>query len=656
MRRHRGHFTLIAVSLAIGLVFFGLQQFGFWYAFDAKLQDKLLPDRTASSDIIIVAIDNKSIAAIGRWPWDRAEHAAMIDRLTAAGASVIGYDVTFSEPSTITNDDALAAAIRNSGKVVLAAEASLQPRFGRMPLAESPLLPLEKFRDGSAYGLTTLTPDADSIIRTAPVLMSTEDGQRMPIFADAIASRFGESNLEKLTDGAYSYRIPYVDRASSYATHSFSDVRNATVSPTTFKDKIVLIGSTAPDLHDEYPPPRSGGSYTPGVVIQANIIQGLMDGARIRRSDLPTSLAIHLLLSILIVTAASLLRLRYALGVTAIIMIGYTVALAVSGSRGLLLPAFHPYLAMAATAAAGIAHKYLDEKRRRTFIADAFSHYLSPKLIAKIVSGETKLELGGINAELTILFSDIRGFTTISEKLTPPELVSLLNEYLSAMTDIILDEGGTVDKYIGDAIMAFWGAPVAQADHASRAANAVLRMRDRLTELQAKWRAEGKPEVNIGVGLNTGTVVVGNMGSKQRFDYTVMGDDVNLASRLEGLTKQYKVTALITEATRLKLGDAYLSRPIDRVAVKGKSVPVQIHELLGRAADTEQHGREFIELFKKAQERYVARQWDDAKTIFDVLVHEYKDGASSVFSERCDYMKAHDPGEAWNGVFVAKEK
>jgi adenylate cyclase len=232
-----------------------------------------------------------------------------------------------------------------------------------------------------------------------------------------------------------------------------------------------------------------------------------------------------------------------------------------------------------------MALNYVTEGRRKRQIRDMFSKYVAPEYVAQLAEDPASLDLAGRRAELSILFSDIRGFTSISEKLEPHQVIEFLNEYLTQMAAIVKHSGGTLDKFIGDAVMAFWGEPVRHADHADRAADCALAMRDATARLAARWVAEGKPDLRIGIGINTAEVVVGNIGSlEHKLDYTVIGDGVNLASRLEGLNKDFKTTIIISEFARTRLGDRFDVRPLGDVKVKGKEQPVPIYELLGRRA------------------------------------------------------------------------
>jgi adenylate cyclase len=268
----------------------------------------------------------------------------------------------------------------------------------------------------------------------------------------------------------------------------------------------------------------------------------------------------------------------------------------------------------------------------------------------------TKLKLGGDKKDLTVLFSDIRGFTSISEKLPPEELVRLLNEYLTAMTNVVFKYEGLLDKYMGDAIMAVFGAPLDQPDHPQRACWTALNMMSELHRLQNKWQEEGRPALNIGIGINTGDMVVGNMGSEMRFDYTVMGDMVNLGSRLEGINKEYGSNIIISEFTYKAVKEIMCCRELDSVRVKGKKLPVKIYELLGKKKD-ENKWNDFIAGFEKGLALYRAAKWDEAISSFQkVLAIRAEDEASRIYIERCKNLKEEPPAQPWDGVFTMKTK
>jgi len=263
-----------------------------------------------------------------------------------------------------------------------------------------------------------------------------------------------------------------------------------------------------------------------------------------------------------------------------------------------------------------------------------------------------KLKLGGDEKELSVMFSDIRSFTTISEKLTPKKLVRLLNTYLTAMTDLIMDSRGVVDKYIGDAIMAFWGAPINEPLHAQYACRAALEIISVLNEKRGEWQKKFGVELYVGIGINTGEVIIGNIGSDKRFDYTVMGDTVNLASRLEGITKQYRVQIVVSEFTKKQANGKFVFRYLDKVAVKGKKEGVEIYELKGVLGKIDEKTKKLISCFEQGMELYKKQQWDRAIKFFNDLVMQYpNDGPSRVYLNRCQELKNKPPLENWDGIY-----
>ncbi|MBN1223468.1 MAG: adenylate/guanylate cyclase domain-containing protein, partial [Candidatus Aminicenantes bacterium] len=296
---------------------------------------------------------------------------------------------------------------------------------------------------------------------------------------------------------------------------------------------------------------------------------------------------------------------------------------------------------------------YSFEGRQRRFIKSAFRFYLSPEVIDRVLDNPSLLSLGGEKREITSFFSDVAGFTSVSENLTPEELVNLLNEYLSEMTDIILDSGGTLDKYEGDAIIAFWNAPLDLPDHSLRACRAALECQKRLGELRPHFEDRYGHGLTMRIGLNTGPAVVGNMGSRRRFDYTAMGDTINLASRLEGACKQYGVPILIGEKTYVHIREAVAAREVDLIRVVGKSQPVRVYEILGMHEDLPHSRLEAIELYHRALNLYRGRQWDEALLLFQKLSD---DSLSRMYEERTWELKTSPPPEEWTGIFDLKRK
>jgi len=303
-----------------------------------------------------------------------------------------------------------------------------------------------------------------------------------------------------------------------------------------------------------------------------------------------------------------------------------------------------------------IIYNFLAFDAERKKVRRAFEFYLAPEYIEQVADDPDKLKLGGETKELTVFFSDIRSFSSIAEKMSAQDLVSLLNEYFTAMTDIIMAGGGVVDKYIGDAIMAFWGAPIENKDHAAQAVRSSLKMVKKLAELNQVWRVKGFPEIKIGMGLNTSLMVVGNIGSERRFNYTVMGDGVNLASRLEGLTKYYGSGVIISEDTFKKTANDFCFRQLDVVAVKGKEQPVKIFEALG-TKETVKNFAKIIELSDQALGLYFNKRWKEAIAIFEELARIDKNEIFvRMFISRCQELMQSPPANEWDGVWQMKEK
>ncbi len=302
-------------------------------------------------------------------------------------------------------------------------------------------------------------------------------------------------------------------------------------------------------------------------------------------------------------------------------------------------------------------YRYMTEEKEKKKIRGTFQLYLTGSVIEEMLKHPEKLKLGGEKKDLTVLFSDIRRFTSISEGMTPEALVKLLNEYLSHMTDVVFKYDGLLDKYIGDAIMAIWGAPLDQPDHVQRACHAGLGMMEELRKLCRKWGTEGLPLLNIGVGINTGPMVVGNMGSHRRFNYTVIGDSVNTGSRLEGLNKIYGTNIIISEMVYERVQNDFLVRELDLVRVKGKDRPVKIYELLGGTRKVSPEHSFLAKEFESALEEYRNRNWSRAQVACkDILARVPQDGPAKLYLERCSMLSGNPPPEDWDGVYTFTTK
>jgi adenylate cyclase len=456
-------------------------------------------------------------------------------------------------------------------------------------------------------------------------------------------------------------QINYRGPRGSYRYKSIADVVTRNFEPGTFQGKIVLVGASATGIGDQRSTPYGGIDY-PGVEVHANVIdnilhqQFLVRGAQQALWDVLAILFLGIPLGIWM----ALVQPRWMwFGATLFVplaAVDYTAFL-----HGWWLNFTIPAMTLTGNVLLVSLYRALVEEKEKRKVRTAFGQYLSPEVIRRLLVNPRLVEPK--KTDITVMFSDIRGFTSISEKLDAQELALFLNQYLSDMTRIVFSYHGTLDKYIGDAVMAFWGAPFEEEGHAARGCNAALEMMKRMRELQKEWESQGKPKLEIGIGLNTGVASVGNMGSALRYGYTALGDAVNLSSRLEGLNKDYGTHIIVNETTyQAAKGDGFVFRELDLMRVKGKLQPVTIYQLMGRPEDFASNGlaetvRSQVELFSRARELYRNRQWKGAQSAFQEILDKWpKDGPSSVYVERCQEYIAAEPPANWDGVFVMTHK
>ena len=450
--------------------------------------------------------------------------------------------------------------------------------------------------------------------------------------------------------------VNYNGPVRTYPYISFADAAEKKFAPGTFKDKLVLVGASATGIGDLRATPFGAIDF-PGVEIHANLIDNILNQKFLVRGgpQVLTDLAFIFLFGIPLGMWLALVQPRWmAFGLLLLIPFGGIVYWAFL--HGWWLNFIVPSLFTLVPNVGLVAlYRVLIEEQEKRKVRGAFQQYVSPEVIRRVLSDPELVQPR--KSEITVLFSDVRGFTTISEKLDAQELARLLNGYLTEMTRIIFRHQGTLDKYIGDAVMAIWGAPFTEPKHGERCCEAALSMLSRLSELQQGWVSEGLPAMEIGIGINTGIASVGNMGSSLRYGYTAMGDAVNLASRLEGLNKEYGTSILISESTRADVtNDQIIIREIDFIRVKGKNQPVTIFEILSRQAAAND-GKALVEMFGQGREAYKTRNWSAAKTAFEEVLRRWPDdGPSRVFRGRCDEYLADEPDADWDGVHVMKYK
>jgi len=450
--------------------------------------------------------------------------------------------------------------------------------------------------------------------------------------------------------------VNYNGPVRTYPYISFADAAEKKFAPGTFKDKLVLVGASATGIGDLRATPFGAIDF-PGVEIHANLIDNILNQKFLMRGgpQVLTDLAFIFLFGIPLGMWLALVQPRWmAFGLLLLIPFGGIVYWAFL--HGWWLNFIVPSLFTLVPNVGLVAlYRVLIEEQEKRKVRGAFQQYVSPEVIRRVLSDPELVQPR--KSEITVLFSDVRGFTTISEKLDAQELARLLNGYLTEMTRIIFRHQGTLDKYIGDAVMAIWGAPFTEPKHGERCCEAALSMLSRLSELQQGWVSEGLPAMEIGIGINTGIASVGNMGSSLRYGYTAMGDTVNLASRLEGLNKEYGTSILISETTRADVtNDQIIIREIDFIRVKGKNQPVTIFEILSRQAAAND-GKALVEIFGQGREAYKTRNWRAAKAAFEEVLRRWPDdGPSRVFRGRCDEYLAEEPDTDWDGVHVMKYK
>ncbi|MBX4190023.1 adenylate/guanylate cyclase domain-containing protein [Candidatus Parcubacteria bacterium] len=593
--------------------------------------DKFFVGHAASNEIVVFAIDNESINQIGQWPWPRKNFAQALDKLQSA--KVVGVDVNFSEPSRygLSDDQSLASTLFNAKSIVVL---PVQVNTATKEQVE----PLSIFKTKSSLGLVNIGEQGGTIRK----IQKSEEG--FYSFGFVVASSY---NKDLKTPEVL--RVDYAGAPKTFLTFPISDFLANKVPERIYKDKIVLIGATAPDLHDFFQTPFG---LMPGVEIHANVINTLLHQNFYKNIPFGVSAIIILIFCILAAVLISKVDKfsKTVLYLTLLFMLLNLLAILLFRQK-IIFPVLYADLGFVGVSVMLILFQYALESKEKKFIHNSFKHYLAPDVIDELILDPTKLKLGGERKKVTILFSDIRGFTTISEKLTPEQLTHVLNEYLTEMTDIVIEHKGLVDKYIGDAVMAFWGAPILNNNQALDACLSAVNMIKALDSLNEHWKSrEISNEFKIGVGINTGEVVVGNLGSKTRFNYTVIGDEVNLCSRLEGLNKVYGSEIIITESTKkaVEHDSRFQIRELDLITVKGKKEPKIIFEIMTKPLD-----KNILDHFNLGRQLYKEGKWNEAIAHFAIGAEV--DGPTKLYLERCQYLQEHPP-ESWNGVYEFKTK
>ena len=560
---------MVALVSLFGLLE-GIERWAYNVRFD--LRGPMKP----KTPIVIVSIDEDSFDELGlQWPWPRGIHAQLLDIVSQGRPAAIGFDIVFPEPSSKGPEDdrEFAEAVGRAGNVVLGS--AFTEVKGPYAVKEGLNPPITVLRQqAAAYGFVTVIPDEDAFVRST-VLTRVFQGVELSSF-DLHLYRIGVKAGIRAGPLPHtrSVLVNYRGGPHTFLTIPYYQVLNGEVKPDVLTGSIVLIGSTSPSLHDVFPTPFAPRGEMPGVEIHANVLETLFQRIPLSRVSVWVVVVLTVIGGLLGVWLTDRLRPLPALSLIFLLAAVYAVATFVLfvGARLWMDVAGVPaalFLGYGAT----VVENFIRAQREK----QRLSRYFSPAVVAEIVRQKEDANLASARRRMTVLFSDIRGFTSMSEKMTPEDVVTFLREYFTVMTDVVFQHGGTVDKYIGDGVMAPYNVPFDQPDHAAQAVRTALVFQDRLKPLAGRFRAKYGTDLNCGVGIHTGDAVVGTIGSEQRLEYTAIGDTINLGSRLEGITKDFHVSIIISESTYEEVKGQFIMRYLGEVKIKGKEIPVKIY-------------------------------------------------------------------------------
>ena len=560
---------MVALVSLFGLLE-GIERWAYNVRFD--LRGPMKP----KTPIVVVSIDEDSFDELGlQWPWPRAIHGQFLDIVSQGRPAAIGFDIVFPEPSSKGPEDdrEFAEAVGRAGNVVLGS--AFTEVKGPYAVKEGLNPPITVLRQqAAAYGFVTVIPDEDAFVRST-VLTRVFQGVELSSF-DLHLYRIGVKAGIRAGPLPHtrSVLVNYRGGPHTFLTIPYYQVLNGEVKPDVLTGSIVLIGSTSPGLHDVFPTPFAPRGEMPGVEIHANVLETLFQRIPLSRVSVWVVVVLTVIGGLLGVWLTDRLRPLPALSLIFLLAAGYAVATFVLfvGARLWMDVAGVP-AALLLGYGATVVENFIRAQREK----QRLSRYFSPAVVAEIVRQKEDAYLASARRRMTVLFSDIRGFTSMSEKMTPEDVVTLLREYFTVMTDVVFQHGGTVDKYIGDGVMALYNVPFDQPDHAAQAVRTALVFQDRLKPLAGRFRAKYGTDLNCGVGIHTGDAVVGTIGSEQRLEYTAIGDTINLGSRLEGITKDFHVSIIISESTYEEVKGQFIMRYLGEVKIKGKEIPVQIY-------------------------------------------------------------------------------
>jgi adenylate cyclase len=715
-----------------------------FYLFELKSYDLkvyMRGERPVSDQVVIVAIDEKSLAKEGRWPWPRTKLAQLVDKLSEVGVAVIGFDIFFPEKDvyipmedvkrdfakrdfsnatgeSITewleeagNSDAIfSEAIANSqrsvlGFVVDSNESSDGKKWSELDEDTQGLLSfyeysivqrvdknastknLQKIQSfnlsipelgqmSNSQGYASFNPEVDGVVRWVPMVMEAENHFFPPMTLQILqqgtqiplALRIGQFGVNRLWVGDVTIPVTesgnllvnYYGPAKTFKHYSVTDVLSGAVGAEQLSNKLVLLGTTAVGTHDTHTTPH--GPMYPGIEVHTTILENILQQDFLKRPDWLTLLDIGVIIaSGLTFGVASLFARAFVLSLILLVGVGSYMAFDwyLFVEKGLWVESIHPIFTQVFVYSGIMIFRVIFEEKQKRFIQKAFSKYLSPELVEELVKRPELLKAGGEDRFMSIMFTDLADFTNISEKLTPAELADLMNDYLTEMTEFVLEEEGTVNQYAGDAIMASYGAPVPKEDHADRAVRAGLKMLRKLDQIQDKYKPWHVTSMRCRIGVNSGPMYFGNLGSNQVYYYSVLGDPVNLGARLESLNKQYGTYFAISEFTRDCLTPGlFRMRLLDYVKVKGKQKPVFIYEVYGYG--DEEINEELLEYYDEYEvgfRAYLEKDFVNARKKFERCLRLRPENKAAIrILERVRNLQYSDVGEDWDGSVSLTEK
>ncbi|RMF59841.1 MAG: CHASE2 domain-containing protein [Calditrichaeota bacterium] len=692
----------------------------FFYRFEAvtydwRIRKTIDPPVNQIDDVIIIDIDGRTLNKLGSfYQWSREEWAKLIQILQEAGVRLVGLDILFDPSKRFPREDArFIQAVKEYGQTVTSIVFTQADENNFLyPMSSEPEgLEVERFRvnvpdelmyrlpeyermepnfpqlsnASLAIGSVNLSSDDDGILRRIPLFLRFND-HVYPTLALAMMMKYYDVNDidydsstrevvlmtrlgEKIpipVDGQGRMLIHYYGPYQTFRYISFYSLiyelyplKEESKILEYFKDKVVLVGASAPGLFDLRSIPWQPSF--PGVEVHANIFQQLMERRFIRELSGWESFLYLLFMGIVAGLLFGLARpgrgmivILNLLLMFLILIIGFLTF----ASKSIWFPMISPFLTVLLTFAGHYAYRYQAEEKDKREIKRVFTHYVSANVVDEMLKHPEKIKLGGEKKQCTVLFTDLADFTSISEKTPPEKLVSLLNEYLNAMSKVILANHGTLDKYEGDAIMAIFGAPLEMPDHALKACATALHMAKRLKSLQADWKSRKLPILQQRIGINSGEMVVGNMGSEIRFDYTAIGDAVNLGARMESANKVYGTQILISEFTYHDVREKVITRQLDMIRVKGREKPVKVYELIALKSDSlDANVQELLGYFQQGYQYYLAQKWEWAIHQFQqALKVNPDDKPSQIFLMRCQKFMEHPPPPDWDGVYTLNNK